>query len=47
VVDVDTFEGLNEKLAVLENIGRGERAIEAGRVISHNKARKIMSRWLK
>jgi prevent-host-death family protein len=47
VVDVETFEGLNEKLAVLENIGRGERAIEEGRVVSHNNARKRMSRWLK
>jgi PHD/YefM family antitoxin component YafN of YafNO toxin-antitoxin module len=47
VVDVETFEGLNEKLVVLENIGRGERAIEEGRVVSHNNARKRMSRWLK
>jgi PHD/YefM family antitoxin component YafN of YafNO toxin-antitoxin module len=47
VVDVETFEGLTEKLAVLENIGRGERAIEEGRVVSHEKARKRMSRWLK
>ncbi len=47
VVDVETFEGLNEKLAVLEIIGRGERAIEEGRVVSHNNARKRLSRWLK
>ncbi len=47
VVDVETFEGLNEKLAVLEHIGRGERAIEEGRVVSHNHARKRLSRWLK
>jgi prevent-host-death family protein len=47
LVDVETFEALNEKLAVLENIGRGERAIEEGRVVSHKSARKRMSRWLK
>lgn len=47
VVDVETFEGMNEKLAVLENIARGERAIEEGRIVSHDKARKLMSRWLK
>lgn len=47
LVDVETFEALNEKLAVLENIGRGERAIEEGRIVSHKDARKRMSRWLK
>jgi len=47
LVDVETFEGLNEKLAVLEAIGRGEKAIEDGRVISHSKAKKRLSRWLK
>ncbi len=47
VVDVETFEGLNEKLAVLETIGRGERAIETGRVCSHKTAKERMSRWLK
>jgi prevent-host-death family protein len=47
VVDVETFEGLNAKLAVLESIGRGERAIEEGRAVSHENARKRLSRWLK
>ena len=47
LVDVETFEELNEKLAVLETIARGERAIEAGRVCSHKTARKRMARWLK
>ena len=47
LVDVATFEGLNEKLAVLEAIGRGERAIEEGRVMSHSDAKKRLSRWLK
>ena len=47
LVDVETFEGLNEKLAVLETIGRGERAKEEGRICSHKTAKKRMSRWLK
>ena len=47
LVDVETFEGLNEKLAILETIGRGERAIEQGRVISHKEAKKRMAKWLK
>jgi prevent-host-death family protein len=46
LVDVETYEGLNAKLAVLESIARGERAIEEGRVVSHKKARKRMARWL-
>ncbi|HWF18139.1 MAG TPA: type II toxin-antitoxin system Phd/YefM family antitoxin [Verrucomicrobiae bacterium] len=47
VVDVETFEGMNEKLAVLETISRGERAIETGRILSHEAAKKRMARWLK
>ncbi len=47
LVDVATYEGLEKKLAVLEVIGRGERAIEEGRVVSHKTAQKRMARWLK
>lgn len=47
LVDVETFEGLNERLAVLECIGRGERAVEEGRTVSHEQARKQMAKWLK
>jgi prevent-host-death family protein len=47
LVDVETYEDLNERLAILEMIARGERAIEQGRVVSHRNARKRMARWLK
>lgn len=47
VVDVETFEQMNEKLAILETISRGERAVESGRVLSHEAAKKRMARWLK
>ena len=47
LVDVETFEGLNEKIAILERIGRGERAVQEGRVISHKEAKKRMAKWLK
>src|SRR5215475_5996492 len=40
LVDVETFEGLNERLAVLEIIGRGERALAEGRFVSHQEAKK-------
>jgi prevent-host-death family protein len=47
LVDVETFEGLNQRLAVLESISRGEHAVAEGRVFSHAQARRRMSRWLK
>jgi prevent-host-death family protein len=47
LVDVDSYEELNRRLAVLEVISRGERAIEQGRVLSHQQAKKRMARWLR
>ena len=47
LVDVETYEGLNRRLGVMEVIARGERAVEEGRVVSHKEARKRMARWLK
>lgn len=47
LVDVETFEQVNRKLAALECIARGERAIDEGRVFTHAQARKRMARWLK
>jgi prevent-host-death family protein len=46
LVDVATYERLKERLAVLEGIARGERAISEGRVIPHRAARKRMAKWL-
>ena len=47
LVDVETFEGLNRKLAVMEVIARGERAVQEGRTATHKEARKRLARWLK
>jgi prevent-host-death family protein len=47
LVDVETYEGMNDRLAILEIIGRGERALQEGRLVPHKKARQRMSRWLK
>ncbi len=47
LVDVETYEQAQRRLAVLEGIARGERAIEDGRVLSHRAARKRMARWLR
>jgi prevent-host-death family protein len=46
LVDVETYERLQRRLAILEGIARGERAIEEGRVLSHAEAKKRMTRWL-
>ncbi len=47
LVDVESYEGLQRRVAVLEGIARGERAVDQGRVVTHAKARARMARWLK
>ncbi len=46
LVDVETYEELSRRLEILEGIARGERAIEQGRIVSHEEARRRMARWL-
>lgn len=46
LLDVSTFEAMNDRIALLENIARGERAIEEGRVATHEEAKQRMKRWL-
>lgn len=47
LVDVETFELLQQRMAVLEGIARGEMAVAEGRGVSHAEARTRMARWLK
>ena len=47
LVDVVTFEALNQKLSILEGIGRGERAIAEGNVFTHAEAKKKLAKWLR
>ena len=47
LVDVETYDELQRRLAVLHGIARGERAIEDGRTLSQAEAKKRMARWLK
>lgn len=47
LVDVQTWESLQSRMALLEGIARGERAIAEGRVVTQAEARKRMARWLK
>ncbi|MDP1826301.1 MAG: type II toxin-antitoxin system Phd/YefM family antitoxin [Archangium sp.] len=47
LVDVGTWDALQDRLRLLEGIARGERAFEEGRVMTHAQARRRMARWLK
>ncbi len=46
LLDVNTFEAMHARIELLEGIARGESAIEEGRVVSHEEAKKRMTRWL-
>ncbi|WHZ19205.1 MAG: Prevent host death protein, Phd antitoxin [Rhodanobacteraceae bacterium] len=47
LVDVETYELMGQRMAVLEGIARGEQAVAEGRAASHAQARKRLARWLK
>jgi len=47
LVDVETFELLQQRMAVLEGIARGEMAVAEGRMVSQAEAKSRMARWLK
>ncbi len=46
LIDVESFEAMERRVAVLEGIARGERALEDGRTLTHRQARTRMKRWL-
>ena len=47
LVDVNLYEVMESKMALLEGIARGEKAIIDGRTVSHGEAQNKMLRWLK
>ena len=47
LVDVESYELLQQRMTVLEGIARGELAIAEGRVVSHAQTRTRLARWLK
>lgn len=47
LVDVETYELMQQRMSLLEGIARGEMAIAEGRVVSHADAKQRMARWLK
>ncbi len=46
LMGVDDYETLHRRVALLEGIARGEKAIAEGRTVSHETAAQRMSRWL-
>ncbi len=46
LMHVDAYEGMKERIKILEGIARGERAVQEGRVVSRAEAKKRLARWL-
>ncbi|WIX32219.1 type II toxin-antitoxin system Phd/YefM family antitoxin [Salinicola sp. JS01] len=46
LVDIDDYEFMQRRLALLEGLSRGERALQEGRSLDHQAARGSLSRWL-
>lgn len=47
LVDVETYESLQTRIAILEGIIKGKSDIAEGRTMTHEEAVKRMQRWLK
>ncbi|WP_333608326.1 type II toxin-antitoxin system Phd/YefM family antitoxin [Arsukibacterium sp.] len=47
LVDVEDYQFMQNRLAMLEGIARGEQALTAGEVLSHDSAKMRMAKWLK
>ena len=47
LVDVEDYEYMQNRMAILEGIARGETAIQEGRTFTQKEARKALHKWLK
>lgn len=47
LVDVDDYQFMQKRLALLDALARGERAVVEGNTISHEQAKERLSKWLK
>jgi prevent-host-death family protein len=47
LLDVETYQLMQQRMTILEGIARGEQAIAEGRVTTHAHAKKRLARWLK
>lgn len=47
LLDVDDYEGMQNRLRLLVALARGERAISEGRLVSNEAAKQRLAKWLK
>ncbi|AWB65149.1 type II toxin-antitoxin system prevent-host-death family antitoxin [Saccharobesus litoralis] len=47
LVDVEDYEFMQQRMAILEGVARGEQAIKYGETFSNQEAKAKMSKWLK
>ena len=47
LLDVETYQLMQQRMAILEGIARGEQTIAEGRVTTHAQAKKRLARWLR
>jgi prevent-host-death family protein len=47
LIDVESFDAMQQRMRLLEGIARGERALEEQRTLTHDQARTRLKRWLK
>ena len=46
LIDVSTFDMMQRRMKILEGIARGEHAILEKRTVSHDDAKRRLSKWL-
>ena len=46
LIDVQSFEMQQSRINILEGIALGERAIQAGRIMTREQAKRRMKKWL-
>ena len=47
LVDVEDYEFMQQRMAILEGVARGEQAIRNNETFSNQEAKEKMSKWLK
>jgi len=47
LVDVDDYEFMQQRMAILEGVARGEQAIKNENTFTNQEAKEKMSKWLK
>jgi prevent-host-death family protein len=47
LVDVEDYEFMKRRMNILEGIALGEKAVNAGNVLSNEQAKEKMKKWLK